>query len=353
MISALTSLISPSTAHGGPVLTARFKVAPEDFVVREWLGFEPDNAGDYMLVTVRKRGANTLWVAKQLAIFASADARDVGFAGLKDRHAITEQAFTVPSRMLNPETWLTCKGEGFEVIAAQRQRRKLKRGSHKGNHFEIVLRDLVGDRSTIEHRLQQIKSAGVPNYFGPQRFGIEGRNLQTACDWLIKGHDLRDRHQRGFALSAARSALFNAVLQARVAEHKWNQLLPGDLANLNGSGSVFSVQEVDSVLQQRCVDLDIHPTGPLWGVGQSRVMGWPAQIESDVISSFQAIADALVRVGVEAERRALRVWVRDMSWSFEESALQLKFTLHRGAFATAVIAELLGMTLADLGEMDD
>ena len=334
-------------------MKARFKVHHDDFVVREWLGFEPDCDGDHMLVTVRKRGANTLWVAKQLALFGQADVRDVGFAGLKDRHAMTEQAFTVPSRTLTPEAWLECKGEGFEVIAASRQRRKLKRGAHKGNDFEITLRDVQGDPSAIDARLRVIQQQGVPNYFGPQRFGRAGQNLDAACDWLVHGRAIRDRHQRGFALSAARAALFNAVLQARVEEGSWNRLLEGDLANLNGSGSVFAVQDVDPTLQQRCEDFDVHPSGPLWGMGQSRIQAIPAMLEARVLSQYTPLAEGLVRAGVEHERRALRVWVRNMSWSHVESVLLVKFTLHRGAFATAVIAELLGAAVADFGEMEE
>ena len=349
----MQQLISPRAAHGAPVISARFKVQPEDFVVREWLGFEPDCEGDHVMLTVRKCGANTIWVAKQLARFANADARDVGYAGLKDRQAVTEQAFTVPSRSLTPEAWLACKGEGFEVIAASRQRRKLKRGAHKGNDFEIILRDVEGDVAALEQRLQQIQAQGVPNYFGIQRFGRDGGNLQMARDWLLDGMDIRDRYQRGFALSAARSALFNAVLQERVDQGNWNQLLPGDLANLNGSGSVFVVQDVDSTLQQRCAEFDIHPSGPLWGTGESRLQGAPAQLESQVISGYQQLADALVRTGLELDRRALRVWARNMTWLLNGSQLVLKFRLHRGAFATAVLAELLGTAASELGEMEE
>ncbi|MGD9842667.1 MAG: tRNA pseudouridine(13) synthase TruD [Steroidobacteraceae bacterium] len=349
----MQQFISPLPAHGAPVISARFKVQPEDFVVREWLGFEPDCAGDHMLLTVRKRGANTIWVAKQLAKFANVDARDVGFSGLKDRQAITEQAFTVPSRNLLPDAWLACKGEGFEVLAATQQRRKLKRGSHKGNDFEIILRDVQGDPVALEQRLQQIRQLGAPNYFGMQRFGHDGHNLQMAYDWLVEGQDIRDRHQRSFALSAARSALFNAVLQARVEQGSWNQLLAGDMANLNGSNSVFPVAELDATLQQRCADFDIHPSGPLWGVGESRLQGTPAALETQVLTQHPELAAGLLRTGVEHDRRALRIWVRNMTWTLEGAQLILRFRLHRGAFATAVIAELLGAAANAFGENED
>ncbi len=349
----MNSHISPITAHGAPVISARFKVEPEDFVVREWLGFEPDGAGDFMLLTVRKRGANTLWVAKQLARFVNADPRDVGFAGLKDRQAVTEQAYTVPSKNLNPNEWIGFSGEGFEVIGATRQRRKLRRGAHKGNDFEIVLRDVQGDEQALLQRLQKVKDLGAPNYFGAQRFGHDRHNLVMADEWLVQGREIRDRVQRGFALSAARSLIFNAVLQARIEQGTWNQLLPGDLANLNGSNSVFAVTELDEVLRQRCTDFDVHPTGPLWGAGALQVTGATAELETHIGQHYAALTAGLAGAGLAQERRALRVWVRDLSWVRADSNLTLRFRLQRGAFATAVIAELLGTAVNEFGENED
>ena len=340
-------------ALGAPVISARFKVQPEDFAVREWLGFEPDGEGDFMLLTVRKRGANTLWVAKQLARFANVDARDVGFAGLKDRQAVTEQAYTVPSRKMTPNEWIGFSGEGFEVIGATRQRRKLRRGAHKGNDFEIVLREVQGDEAALLQRLQQLKEFGAPNYFGAQRFGRDGNNLAMAEEWLVHGREIRDRTQRGFALSAARALIFNAVLQARIEQGTWNRLLPGDLANLNGTNSVFAVGEVDDTLRQRCEAFDIHPTGPLWGAGSPAVSGAPAEIEAGVRDRYAAWCAGLSKVGLEQERRALRVWIRDMSWTFAGSSLTLRFRLHRGAFATAVLAELLGSAVNEFSEGEE
>jgi tRNA pseudouridine13 synthase len=351
-MSAFTVPTWPA-AHGQAVISARYKVQPEDFVVREWLGFEADAEGDHMLLIVRKRGANTQWVAKQLARFAGCDARDVGFAGMKDRHAITEQAYTVPSRQLTPAQWLNVNGEGFAVIGATRQRRKLKRGAHKGNDFEIVLRDVQGDANALRQRLELIEQQGAPNYFGPQRFGIQGANFQRAYEWLLEGKALRDRYEQGFALSAARSFLFNEVLAARIAQGTWNQLLPGERANLNGSNSVFSVTELDDTLLQRCREFDIHPSGPLWGRGEAMTSGDVAELEKAVIAQHASLAEALEKQGLDHERRALRTWVRNLAWTLDGSTLILRFRLHRGAFATAVLGELLGSSAGEFGESED
>ncbi len=345
--------ISPLPAHGAPVITALIKAQPEHFIVREWLGFAPDNEGDHMLVTVRKRGANTLWVAKQLAKFANADVRDVGFAGLKDRHAVTEQSYTVPSRQLSPEAWLAFSGDGFEVVNAHKHKRKLKRGAHKGNEFEIKLINVVGDKNELIKRLEVIKQHGVPNYFGQQRFGRDGNNLRMAIDWFEQGQFIHDHHQRGFALSAARALLFNAILQARIEQGTWNQLLNGDMANLNGSNSVFAVDEVDDLLKQRCIEFDIHPTGALWGARELLTKGAVKELEQYVADKHQIIAQGLCSARLDQERRALRVQVRNFTWELVDDQLLLRFGLTKGAFATVVIAELVGAEAEVLAEGED
>lgn len=257
-------LLALPCAHGGPVGRAAVRAVPEDFIVREWLGFEADGDGEHVLLRVRKRDANTLWVAKQLASVAKLHPREVGFAGLKDRDAVADQAFTVPARSAIGMDWAGLRGEGFEVLAATRHRRKLKRGALRGNEFEIALRSFSGDAAALQQRLQTIAAAGVPSYFGPQRFGRAGHNLEVARAWFSSGAAPRDRSQRSFALSAARAVVFNAVLAERVRDRTWDRLHDGDVANLDGSGSTFVIEAVDELLRDRCTQLDIHPTGPMW-----------------------------------------------------------------------------------------
>ncbi|AMN47324.1 tRNA pseudouridine13 synthase [Steroidobacter denitrificans] len=353
-------------AHGGPAGRARLRTVPEDFVVREWLGFEADGEGDHLLLKLRKRGANTLWVAKQLARIAKIHVRDVGFAGLKDRDAVAEQSFTVPARSAigrdDIQEWLAVSGEGFEVIAVARQRRKLRRGALRGNEFEILVRDFAGDAALLEARLRTIALEGIPNYFGPQRFGHAGQNLKLAQAWFAGEAVPRDRTQRGFALSAARAAIFNAVLAQRVAEGSWNRLCDGDIAGLDGSASIFAVPVVDEVLRERCRQLDIHPTGPLWGAERGAPEPMPS-LERQVAALYPILAQGLAREGMEAQRRTLRARVGELTWSITaarcdtagdpaadmqvtdtqttKTQIRLAFRLPRGAFATAVMHELL------------
>lgn len=329
------------SAHGGAPGRGRIRVAPEDFVVREHLGFEADGEGDHWLLTVRKRGANTHWVAKQLGKLARIHPRDVGFAGLKDRNAVAEQSFTVPVRSAIGSDWVGVSGDGFEVIRAVRHRRKLKRGALRGNDFEIVVREFTGDAAALARRLELIAAAGVPNYFGPQRFGIDGSNLQRAQRWFSGEVELHDRFERTFALSAARAAIFNAVLASRVEAGTWNELCSGDVANLDGSNSIFAVDALDDVLTERCRQIDIHPTGPLWGQGPLASQGSVAVLEQEIAGRYELFAAGLGRAGLEQERRALRLRVSQASVSVDEGNLRLQFRLPRGAFATAVLHELL------------
>lgn len=346
------------SAFGEPVVQGQIKTEPEHFQVREWLGFEADGAGDHVLVTVRKRNANTMWVARALARHARTHPREVGFAGLKDRHALTEQAFTLPwGQQRSLDEWQGFGGEGFEVLSAVRQRRKLRRGAHRGNDFRIVVDRLEGDLEALQERLKLIAQRGVPNYFGVQRFGRDGGNLDAATQWFTAGREPRDRAQRGFALSAARAAIFNAVLAERVRSGAWDTLLAGDVANLDGSNSVFSVENPDALLLQRCAELDIHPTGPLWGRGELRSREAVAELENAVAQRYVQYSNGLAAAGLNQERRSLRMSVRNLAWTCEHAQLILEFRLSKGSFATALLQEILGKGISGaatgVGEDED
>ena len=342
--------MSQPTAHGTPPATGRIRVEPEDFRVEEVLGFEPDGAGTHLLITVEKRGANTGWVAGQLARAAAVPVHEVGFSGHKDRQAVTVQAFSVPSPVDEPlEPILAHAGEGYRVIAVARHGRKLRPGSHRANRFALRIRDLQGDRAAVEACLQKISTAGVPNYFGPQRFGRDGSNLRRAREWSMGGAPLRDRSQRSFALSAARSHLFNEVLAARVRRGDWDRLLPGEAVILDGKRSFFAAPAVEPELVERARSMDVHPSGPLAGRGTVAATAEALTVEGRALVGEAALLDLLNAQGLEHERRALRLPVRECRWNFEGDALQFEFTLPRGTFATAVLHELLADAW-DVGE---
>ena len=330
------------TAFGEPPASGRLRTAPEDFQVEEILGFEPEGTGAHAMLFVEKRGANTGWVASQLARALRVAVRDVGWSGQKDRNAVTRQAFTLPWPVNAPlDACIVHAGEGYRVLGASRHGRKLRPGSHRANRFELRVRDLAGDVAALASRLHQIVEQGVPDYFGPQRFGRAGSNLARAREWAAGGSAPRDRSQRGFALSAARSAVFNAVLAARVEQGSWNRLLPGEAVMLDGKRSFFRSDGIDAELSARCAGMDVHPSGPLWGRGESPATGEALEIEAGVVASEPALCALLESQGLDHERHSLRLPVRSLAWSIDGDVLTLSFELPRGAFATSVLHEIV------------
>lgn len=327
-------------AFGRPNARGRIKAVPEDFVVSEQLGFEPEGKGQHLLLRVRKRSANTEWVARRLARVVGIPVREVGFAGLKDRHSVSEQWFslTMPLDAGIPD-FAPC-AEEFEVIAVTRHTRKLKRGGLKANRFEIRVTQLQGDEEELRERLRAISRAGVPNYFGPQRFGVDANNLRLAHLLLVEGERIKDRSRRAFAYSAARSFLFNLVLSRRVKEESWERFIPGDVANLDGTRSTFTVAEPDSTLRARLERMDIHPTGPLWGAGLSQAEDQALSLEQSECGGHP-LARGLEGTKLRSARRSLRLPVREFQWSVEPGVLKLSFCLAAGGYATSVLREIL------------
>lgn len=325
-------------AYGGAKATARIRLSCSDFEVTERLGFEPEGDGEHDFLWIEKEGQNTQWVAGVLAKYAGINPSDVGYSGLKDRHAITRQWFSVRRPAGDKPDWSRLHAEGVRILDINRHRRKLKRGTHRANSFRIALREL-SSVAEVEAVLVKIREQGMPNYFGEQRFGHDARNLALASR-MFAGRRL-PRNQRSMALSAARSLLFNFVLERRVVEQTWNTLLPGDCANLDGSGSVFPVGVVDEGLQHRAATLDLHPTGPLWGSGESNVSGGVADLEESVIAGHPEMARGLESQRADHSRRPLRARVLELQWERpEERTLWLEFTLGRGTFATSLLREL-------------
>jgi tRNA pseudouridine13 synthase len=332
--------IDPPRAHGGPAGTAALRSRVEDFRVDEQLGFAPAGSGPHALLRVRKSGANTDWVARQLATLAGVRPMDVGFAGLKDRHAVTTQWFTVPLERAPAErrtaaTWLGIATAEFEVLEAHAHHRKLPRGALDANCFELRLRDWRGDDAQLTARLETLAREGVPNYFGPQRFGRQLSNLRPYVGTL--------RARPGeYALSAGRSLIFNAVLARRVQRGDWNRLQAGDLANLDARGSIFPVTVADEDLLTRTTAQELHPTGPLWGSGTPATDGMVRQLEDEVTAQFPTVLEGLRSVRMENARRPLRLAVRDLQWQFESAdVLRVSFMLRAGGYATTVLRELI------------
>lgn len=323
-------------AFDRPASTGRLRVSPEDFEVEEVLGFSPDGEGPHQLLWVEKRGANTEWVAKQFARLAGCRAMDVGYSGMKDRHAVTRQWFSVPAPK-QPLDWVAVDIEGVRVLEVHAHRRKLRRGAHQANRFVLTLRD-IQDGADLEERCSHVARHGVPNYFGPQRFGPRGDNVARAVDGA----------RGGIYLSAARSYLFNEVLAARLRDGSWNRLLPGEAVQLAGSGSFFVAEEIDDTLLRRLDEFDVNPSGPMWGSGELPCRGRASELETGVAHRCPQVTALLERAGMRQERRPLRLAVRDLTLARPETGiLVIAFELPAGAFATSVLRELINTAQGD------
>lgn len=343
----------PRTATSA-LTTATLRAAPEDFVVEEQMPYTLAGAGEHLWVKLRKRGYNTEQVAKQLARTAGVTRREVGYAGMKDRHAITVQWFSLHLAGRPDPDWGSLP-DGMTVVESARHSRKLKTGALSGNRFIIVLRDCIGDRDAVLRRSEAIRTRGVPNYFGEQRFGHGGGNVAAARAMFAGSGSVRDRKQGGIYLSAARSYLFNEVLAKRVLAGTWDVAMDGDAMILNGTRSFFVPEAVDDIIRRRLAEGDIHPSGPLWGQGELPTRAATRALEQAVADEHPDLAHGLEQAGLDQERRALRVVPQDLQAEWlDDSSLRISFGLPAGTYATTLIRELAVYTTAShLGEENE
>ncbi len=330
-------------ALGTPTAQARIRQSPEDFQVDEELGFQPDGEGDHIWLQLRKRNTNTDWLAQQLVKFAGVKPVDVSYAGLKDRHAVTSQWFSIKPDHKQPEPdWQALNNEEIEVLAVVAHPRKLRRGTLQGNRFKLILRDVQGDKDELEQRLQKIAQQGVPNYFGEQRFGRNGNNLSKSIALFAGALKRVKRQERGLYISAARSFLFNQVLSERVTANTWQSILPGEVLQLDGSHSVFCADADDKDLAARLQAGDIHPTACLWGTGDSLAKDTVFALEQSIAQRYPELSQGLESVDLKPERRTLCLPAREWHWQWlDEQNLELHFYLDSGSYATVILRELI------------
>lgn len=326
-----------------PVASAGFKRVPEHFIVNEELGFVPGGGGEHLWLRVEKRNENTDQLARKLARWAGVKPMAVSYSGMKDRFAVTRQWFSiqVPGAKQRELDLSACPAR---VLEHAFHSRKLKRGTHRGNRFDILLTGVKGERDDIAGRLAWVARHGVPNYVGEQRFGRDGDNVAQARA-MFAGEVKPAPHLRGILLSAARSHLFNAVLSQRVQDGSWLVPIEGDVCGLDGSGSVFACDAADADILRRLESGDVHLTGPLWGVcgdaASGQTTGAAAAVELAVAERFADLRRGLEAAGLSMERRALRLLPRQVDAQRQGNDLRLQFYLTKGAFATTVLRELI------------
>ncbi|MBA1274243.1 tRNA pseudouridine(13) synthase TruD [Stutzerimonas azotifigens] len=332
-----------SRAHGEPCGQTVLKAVAEDFQVDEVLDIPLSGEGEHLWLWVEKRNLNTEEAARRLARAAGVPLRAISYAGQKDRQALTRQWFSLhlPGKA-DPDLG-AAENDSLRLLRQTRHQRKLQRGAHSANGFTLRLTELQADRTALEARLECIRQQGVPNYYGPQRFGYQGGNLAGAREYAARGELPESRNLRSRLLSAARSYLFNRVLAERVAAGSWNKAQVGDLLAFTDSRSFFVAGEAECS-DPRLAILDLHPTAALWGQGNSPASGATAALEQRVAEAEPALTAWLEQARLEHERRILRLPIGSLSWHYPEpDILQLEFVLPTGCFATAVVRELVSL----------
>ncbi|MCW8854623.1 MAG: tRNA pseudouridine(13) synthase TruD, partial [Gammaproteobacteria bacterium] len=330
-------------AYGLPVNSAVLKSTNEDFRVDEIMPVVPSGEGEHLWLHIEKQGCNTDWVAQQLTRLANVKSMAVSYAGLKDRHAITTQWFSIHLPGQPDPDLSALNPDEIRILQAKRHDRKLKRGTLAGNRFRICLRDLSGDLAELENRLSIIKAQGVPNYYGEQRFGHGMNNLSKAEELFKGGFRKMKKHQRSLYLSSARSWIFNRILSERIDQGNWNHYLAGDVLMLDGKSACFP-DDGSETLSQRIEAGELHPTAALWGEAESMAQADCLALEQKVAAEYPLLCDGLINARMKQERRSLRLPVADMQWAIEcDQKMIIEFALPAGAYATTVLRECLQM----------
>jgi len=336
-LACAANLESLPHAFGRPATSGVIRSDPRDFSVSEILPFPLSGVGEHLYLRVRKTGQNTRWVARQLAKRYGLSARSVSFAGLKDRHAITEQWFSLHLAGKPDPDLSVPLIDGVEIVELARHSRKLRRGMLAGNRFRIIVRNLSGDFDELQARLQKLQSMVIPNYFGAQRFGKRAGNL----DLLNIPDRARNpgREARSFGLSALRSALFNGYLAERIDEDTWHRSLPGEIV-YDAADHVY--RHIDALTEN--VNR-YQATGLLWGCGKNQATGPALERETEYFGRFPEITALLSTYEVRMMRRPLSMRLADLDWEISADTLTVTFTLERGMYATVALREI-----ADVGE---
>ncbi len=333
--------LDPPHLHGGPLGRAGFKTQPEDFIVEELLGFEPSGEGEHCLLWVEKRNLESNAAAARLADALGLRRRLVSHCGLKDRHAVTRQWFSLhmpgqPSP--EPEA---LESEGLRVLSVTRNTRKLRRGIHQGNRFTIRLRQPDFSAAAAEERWGLISTMGAPNFFGSQRFGNEGRNVEKALAMFRGEFTPADRLLRGLLLSSVRSQLFNAVVAERMARGIWDRALPGEVYGFPDNGTILLVGNQRGDEARRFAEGSLELTAPLWGGGELHSADEVRALEAEVMARFPELTAGLESAGLRQERRVMRLRPLNPTFAVLDGGdLQLSFDLPRGTYATTLLSEL-------------
>ncbi len=340
MSSAESEVLYP---YGAALCAGQIRQKPEDFKVTEQLGFKPTGEGEHLLLYVQKKSLTTHQLIAEISQQLAIPERQIGYSGLKDKHAVTRQWLSI---QLPGCKEIPCFTESvqFQVLESHRHDRKLRVGSHKSNKFEIVIRNITGSIDNLENVVELIKSHGFANYFGEQRFGVQQDNVAQALRVLNNRHKSKrlSRTKKSLYLSSLRSELFNQILNLRIKKGIWLQPVEGDVCMLSGSQSVF-VEPINDQIRQRYNEFDIHSGISLSGIGESRLSSEALEIENEVFAANEEIIETLLQQKIKRSFRANRIQVQNLTVEYhpEQAEMHVQVELEKGSYLTTLLSHFV------------
>lgn len=323
------------------------RTTPEDFKVTELNDIELSGEGEHLWLYVQKIGCNTDWVANQLSNVCQVPRKQVGYAGLKDRHAVTKQWFSVQlSKVTDIDKIESALPDEVTILKSNKHSRKIKTGQLDANQFEIIIRNIKynsdGDKTQIERNIQNIIANGVPNYFGPQRFGHDMGNIQKCQDWFSGSYKVKSKNLKSLLISTARSHIFNCIVAQRIKDNTWNTPIAGDILQLNKSHSWFPTSDAKpEEIKKRLYEFDIHLTSAMYGEDKVQSSDDCADLETSIAQQFPIYQQGFEKFRLKQDRRSMRIVPMDLSFEWMDNNLKLNFKLLPGAYATGVLREII------------
>lgn len=367
MLDSLPSLELPTISKDLPGVGGELRATPDHFVVEELPLYEPAGEGQHLYVRLTKVGLTTQEVQAQLERLFGLARGAVSFAGMKDKAARTTQTFSLnvgfrPAGFADEALARIRENLPVEAHWAKFHANKLRPGHLLGNRFTITVTNLAVEIDEAMRRVKAIAAylamTGVPNFFGPQRFGATGTNVQQGLEVLAGRDGRKGRWLRRFLVAAVQSELCNRYLARRVEDGLFDRLLLGDIAKKHATGGMFEVMDAE-VEQSRFAAHEISFTAPMYGPKMWAASGPASELEAAILATTPVTIEQLATARVEGTRRMGRLLLPELSvMPAQDDArnvvgLTVAFSLPKGAYATTVMRELMKVNPAALPEEDD
>lgn len=325
--------------HDLPGIGGRIKDRPEDFVVEELPLYQPADEGNFAFLLLEKENLSTLDFVARIRKHLDLRDEELGLAGWKDKRAITRQWVSIPRDKVTERGLEQLAGDGIQTMEQRHHSHKLRTGHLLGNRFSILIRQVDLEAESRAHAtIQQLQTLGLPNFYGPQRFGASGNNPEKGLALLLGQYRLRSVRKRKLLMSSYSSLLFNLTLKKRMEQNLFIKLLPGDIAKKHDTGGIFLVSDPEKE-QPRADRLEISATGPIWGKKMKRAGDAAAALEEKILGSQGLTPEVFRRQ--PGSRRSLRIPLKEVKMCQEKEGLRLEFFLPKGSYATVLLDEIM------------